>query len=93
MVKRFDFLKGASGVEGNFRDKSTWTWANWVGDGYSSVSSILGWLERRWEFLCSWFLIVLWLVEEGKGEEDDFELDEAEKLSFGLPAGEVLVFS
>ncbi len=27
------------------------------------------------------------------GEEDDSELDEAEKLSFGLPASEVLVFS
>ncbi len=86
------FFEGAIGVEGNFRDKGTWTGTNWVGDGYSSVSSILRWLERRWRFFCSWFLIVLWLVENDEGEEDDSELDKAEKLSFGLPAGEVLVF-
>ena len=39
------------------------------------------------------FLILLWLVKKGEGEEDDSELDKAEKLSFGLPAGEFLVFS
>ena len=80
-------------MESNFRDKSTWTGTNWVGDGYSGVLSTLGWLQRRWGFPFFWFLMVLWLVGEGEGEEDDSELDEAEKLSFGLSAGEVLVFS
>ncbi len=87
------FFEGASEVEDNFRDKGTWTWVNWVGDGNSSVSSILGWLERCWGFLCSWFLIIFWLIREDEGEKDDSELDEAEKLSFGLPVGEVLIFS
>ncbi len=87
------FFRGASGVEGNFWDNSTWTGANWVRDGSLFVSSIPGGLERCWRFPCSWFLIVLWLVGESKGEEDDSELDKVEKLSFGLPASEFLVFS
>ncbi len=91
--KKVWFFEGVSGVEGNFWDKDTWTWANWVGDRYSNVSFTLVWLERRSGFPCSKFLIVLSLVTESEGKKDDSELDEAEKLSFGLADDEVLVFS
>lgn len=91
--KKVWLFKSTSGVKSNFQDKNTWTKANWVGDRYQSILSICGRFKRRWGFFCSWFLIILLLVEEGECKKDDFELNKVEKPFFVFSSNKVLIFS